>query len=113
MPKPSLTVICTYRVQRPREKDFLRLLRAHWPALRRLGLVTTEPSVAYRGEEERGHPFYVEIFTWKSARAVRGAHAHPEVAAIWEPMGTMCEPRGSRPAMEFPHVARVKLGRGA
>jgi len=113
MPTTNLTVICIYRVRQPREKAFLRLLRAHWPALRRLGLATDEPSVVYRGEEERGHPFYVEIFTWKSARAVQGAHSHPEVAAIWEPMGTMCEARGGRPGMEFPHVARVKLGRAA
>lgn len=112
MAKSKLTVLCTYRVKKAREKEFLRLLRAHWPALHRLGLATDEPSLAYR-REENGGPVYHEIFTWKSVRAVKSAHAYPEVAAIWEPMERLCEARGALPAMEFPHVAPVKLGRGA
>src|SRR5262249_12245714 len=111
MAKTKLTVVCTYRVRSAREKAFLGLLRRHWPALRRLDLVTEEPASAWRGEETDGRPFYVEIFTWKSASAVRSAHSFPAVAAIWEPMETMCEARGERPAMEFPHVAPVNLGR--
>ena len=113
MAKTNLTVVCTYRVKKAREKDFLRLLRGHWRTLHRLGLVTDEPSVVYRGEEESTGLFYLEIFSWKSARAVASAHEFPEVMAVWEPMEKLCETRGERPAMEFPHVAPVKLGRGA
>jgi hypothetical protein len=103
------TVICHYRVIPGREKEFEALLQRHWKTLSRLGAVTDEPSVAYRGEDEKGRPFFVEIFHWKSARAFEMAHQHPEVLAIWEPMDRLCEPRDGRPNMEFPHVERVAL----
>jgi hypothetical protein len=108
----ALTVICTYRVKKRREKEFLDLLRRHWRTLHRLGLTTAEPSRIYRGEEGRGHPYFVEIFGWRNARAVAHAHQYADVAAVWEPMEKLCEARAGRPAMEFPHVTPVKLGRG-
>src|SRR5215470_12175788 len=113
MANSDLTVLCTYRVQKRQEKSFLRLLRGHWGTLHRLGLTSDTPSIVYRGEEDGGAPFYVEIFSWKSARAVRSAHEYPEVMAVWEPMEKLCEERGGRPATEFPHVVPVKLARGA
>ena len=29
--------------------------------------------------------------------------------AIWEPMGGLCEARGGKPAMSFPHVQRAEI----
>ena len=37
------------------------------------------------------------------------AHESPEVMAIWEPMGALCEERDGRPSMEVPHVERMKI----
>ncbi len=106
------TVICTFRVKRGRASAFLCLLKAHWPTLRRLGLVTPEPSRVYRGKDDSGKSYFVEIFTWKSPAAVEFAHRSPEVMAVWEPMGRHVEKRLGRPAWEFPHVVPVKAGRG-
>jgi hypothetical protein len=106
------TVICTFRIKRGRERAFVGLLKSHWPTLRRLGLVTPEPSRVYRGRDGSGKSYFVEIFTWKSAAAVDVAHRSPEVMAIWEPMGNHVEKRLGRPGWEFPHVAPVKIGRG-
>lgn len=106
MTEPT-TVLCTYRVQPEREVEFLNAIKGHWPKLRELGLATPEPAVIYRGEDARGRPFVVEIFTWSSSDAVERAHAHPEVLALWEPLGELCEARGVLPGMEFPHVARL------
>ena len=102
------TVIATYRVQKAREKEFLELLGRHHPALLELGLVTPDPPVVYRAEEEDGAPTYFEIFTWASGDAPNIAHETPEVMAIWEPMGALVEERGGRPSLEFPHVERVE-----
>ena len=99
------TVIATYRVRAANEADFVALLRTHYPTLQRLGLVTAEPPVIYRGEEE-GAPTYYEIFTWRDAEAPEVAHQTPDVMAIWEPMGALLESRDGRPEMEFPHVTR-------
>jgi quinol monooxygenase YgiN len=105
------TVICTFRVKKGRERAFEKLLRAHWPTLRRLGLVTAEPSRAYRGKDAAKKPYYVEIFTWKSPAAVDVAHRSPEVMAVWETLGNHVEKRLGRPAWEFPHVVPLKAGR--
>ncbi len=103
------TCLCTYRVKADKEVEFRELLARHWPKLRELGMATAEPSVIYRGEDEKRRPFYVEIFSWISAGAVEKAHQHPEVMAVWEPMDALCEAREGRPNMEFPQVERVSL----
>ncbi len=101
------TVICHYRVKPGNEEQFEALLEAHWPTLQRLGLVTDQPSQHFKGQEQdNGQPIYFEIFDWLDG-AVDRAHEHPEVMAIWEPMDALCEARGSKPNMEFPHVTRM------
>lgn len=106
------TVICLYRVKKGAERKFTRLLGRHWPLLRRLGLVTARKPKHFRGAERDGKPLFVEIFDWRDGAAAEQAHEHPEVMAVWEPMGTLCEARDGRPAMEFPHVQPLEvLGR--
>ena len=103
---PNL-VICQYRVKAGAESAFEELLAAHWPTLHRLGLVTDEPSQQFRGTEQRSaEPLYVEIFEWLDG-AVDRAHEHPDVMRIWEPMDTLCEARGDKLNMEFPHFERI------
>lgn len=97
------TVICTFRVQPGQEAAFEGLLARHWPTLRKLGLATETPTQLFKGSEEGG-TFYVEIFEWRSREAAGLAHDQPEVMAIWEPMGGLCEGRGGKQAMSFPHV---------
>src|SRR5690554_3264571 len=96
------SVFCHYRVAAGEGADFEALLRRHWPTLHRLLLVTDQPARCYKGQEEDGGPLYIEIFEWLDG-AVERAHEHPDVMAIWEPMGGLCGARGGRPGMEFPH----------
>jgi quinol monooxygenase YgiN len=102
------TVVCTYRVKKGKEAAFRRLLKRHWPTLRRRGLVEDERPRHYRGSDGPGRTFFVEIFTWKGEEAVKAAHESPEVASIWEPMGALVENRNGRPGMEFPHVEPLR-----
>ena len=104
------TVIAIYRVRADKEDEFLGLLRKHHPSLHKLGLVTDDKPVVYRGmEDEGGGPIVFEIFSWKDAEAPNTAHQLPEVMKIWEALGTMVEERGGRPKFEFPHVSRLDL----
>jgi hypothetical protein len=103
------TVICLYRVAAGNEAAFVELLERHWPTLHELGLVTDDPPLHYRGAEREGEPLFVEVFAWKSEDAAGLAHDHPDVMAIWEPMGKLTESRGGRPNMEFPHVQPIQI----
>jgi hypothetical protein len=101
-----VTAMCTYRVKRGDEGKFETLLKSHWPALRKLNLVTEAPSQMFRGSDEGG-TYYVEILDWWDADAPNQADSFPEVMRIWEPMGSLVESRDKRPAMEFPLVSRL------
>ena len=103
------TVIAIYRVRADKEDEFLGLMRQHHPSLRRLGLVTEDRPVVYRGTEKGGGPIVFEIFSWKDEQASSAAHQLPEVMKIWEAMGTMVEEREGRPKFEFPHVSRLDI----
>lgn len=97
-------VICTYRVKKGLENDFFKLMVSHYPTLLDMGLVVEGSHQMYEGVDASGGVFFNEIFAWVDAAAVETAHNHEKVQAIWGPMAEMCEERGGRPAMEFPHV---------
>lgn len=103
----SYVAICTYRVKPGKDREFLALLRRHWPTLRDLELAENTPSLMFRGSDESGGTVFTEILTWRNETAPNRAHEVPAVMAIWEPMGMCCEARLGRPPMEFPHVERI------
>ncbi|HKN15094.1 MAG TPA: hypothetical protein VJX68_18040 [Candidatus Binatus sp.] len=70
-------VVCTYRVKAGREKDFIELLKRHWPTLRKLGLVNEQPRMALQGRDTDKTSCFVEVFAWKD-RGFEGAHKHPK-----------------------------------
>lgn len=107
--KPQ-TVICRYKVKAGKEEEMIQLLEKHWPTLHAAGLTTNDKPVIYRsipsGNPDRDHDAqgtFIEIFSWKNGRSAGIAHETPEVMAVWEPMGAICE------EMEFPHVERLDI----
>ena len=96
-------------VQAGKQDEFLGLLAKHWPIMRKLGLAAETEPVTWRGDEEGGGALFAEFFTWADETASERAHELPEVMAIWEPMGALCESRGGCPPMEFPGVERIQV----
>lgn len=110
MKNQPITVICSYRVKKGREREFKELLKTHWPALREAGLATDREPVFFQGDDGGKGPHFVEIFEWLDEEAPRIAHGTPEVMAVWEPMGKLVESRGeNRPALDFPHFRATTL----
>ncbi len=106
----AVTVICRYTVKAGHEAEMENLLSKHWPALHAQGLVTEDRPKIYRGLASKkpgstpGAEFvYIEIFAWKSEDAPATAHQLPEVMAVWEPMGAICD------QMDFPHFKLLNL----
>lgn len=104
-----VTSLCLYRVKPGSEPAFRVLLAKHWPTLRRVGLAADVPSQIYQGLEREGEPIFVELLHWKEAGGADRAHEIPDVMAVWEPMGKLCEARGGRPSMEFPVVEPLDI----
>jgi hypothetical protein len=102
-----ITSFAHYRVREDSVDDFLALVGKHGPVLRRLGLITDEPTRVYLGKEKSGGPLVIEVFEWVDEEASGRAHTHPEVSEVWEAMGPMCEDRDGRPPFEFPNLRLV------
>ena len=102
------TAMCIYQVKPGQETAFESLLARHWPVLHGLELVTGQPSARFRGKSADDSTFYVEFLEWCDQDSAATAHELPEVAAIWEKMGPLCEDRNGRPAMEFPEVVKIE-----
>ncbi len=95
--------ICQYHVKQGHEAEMEALLAKHWPALRKVGLASEDPPLIFRGlpsgktDDRHGATgVYIEIFSWAQENSPQLAHEMPEVMAIWEPMGAICE------TMDFP-----------
>ena len=81
-------MLCTYVPKKGKEKELFALVEKHWPTLSKLGLVTKDPAKLYKAYDIRKQqPYFVEIFSWKTADSSDIAHQTPEVMAVWEPMG--------------------------
>lgn len=97
-----ITVICTYDVKPDQRHAFRALLARHWSTLNEAGLVSGAPSRLLTGYDDGKEDRIVEIFDWKSREASATAHQLPEVMAVWEPMGQMCE------SMNFQHFTALE-----
>jgi len=91
-----VTSLCIYRVKPGSEGAFKKLLAKHWPTI-------------YQGSEGEKQPIFVELLNWKDEHGAERAHELPDVMAVWEPMGKLCEPRAGRPPMEFPIVEPIEV----
>lgn len=91
-PQAPVMNIVTYVPKQGKEAELLALVKKHEPALRQVGLVTSEPFRVWKAYDIRKHrEQYIEHFVWKDGNASDVAHQTPEVMAIWEPMGPLLE----------------------
>jgi len=90
--RPPVTVLVTYRPKKGKEAKFFTLLKRHWPALKRAGLVAPGHPRIWRAIDKRTRrTYFVEMFDWKDAHASDTAHRTPEVMAVWGPMEPLLE----------------------
>jgi len=79
-------VIAAYKPKPGFEAALLALTIEHVPYLRALGLVTDRPPLAMRAKDGT----ILEVFEWRDEGTAR-AHGMPEIHALWEKYGAVCE----------------------
>jgi hypothetical protein len=108
LPGPGTETIHSVAHVKPgHEAEYSKLSGEAWALYKRLNLVTGRPHVVLRGVDEKGRPYFVEIFTWKSPDIPD--HAPPEVKAIWQQLEQACERRDGRPGIDFAEVTALAL----
>lgn len=91
-PHLPVTNMVTYVPKKGKEAELLALVKKHEPALRKIGLVTSEPFRLWKAFDIRKQrTSFVEYFQWKDGHSSDVAHQTPEVMAVWEPMGPVLE----------------------
>jgi hypothetical protein len=98
--------LVVYKVKKGHDAEFRKLLAKHWPTLKALGLVTSDPARIWRGENIRSDfdgSTWIEMFSWKEEGSANLAHQTPEVMKVWEPMGPMLA------GMDILHIEQEQL----
>ena len=106
LPGPGTeTIYSIAHVKRGMEAQYAELSAKSWAIYRKLDLVLPAPHVVIRGVDSENLPYFVEIFTWKSAEIPD--HAPAEVRAVWQQLENACEKRNGRPGIDFTEVTAV------
>jgi quinol monooxygenase YgiN len=88
-PVPTLVI---YRPKKGKDQELAALVKKHEPALRSVGLITSDPVRTWRAHDKRKDTdCFVELMTWRDGEASGLAHQTPEVMAVWETMGPVLE----------------------
>src|SRR5688572_32517404 len=91
-PEAPVANIVTYIPKAGKAAELLALIKKHEPALRKVGLVTSEPFRVWKAYDIRKQrELFYEHFVWKDGNSSDVAHQTPEVMAVWEPMGPVLE----------------------
>ena len=91
-PEAPVTNMVTYVPKPGKEAELLELVKKHEPALRQVGLVTSEPFRLWKAYDIRKKRVqFIEYFVWKDGNSSDVAHQTPEIMAVWEPMGPVLE----------------------
>lgn len=80
-------VIACYRPFPGKAKELEKLMKSHLPTLKGQGLVTDRVSIMMQAEDGT----IIEVFEWKSKKAIEAAHTNPEVLKMWEAYNQVCE----------------------
>jgi hypothetical protein len=108
LPGPETETVHTIaHIKAGHEAEYARLSAQTWSTYTRLGLVLPHPHIVLRGSDEKGRPYFIEVFTWKSPDIPD--HAPPQVRALWNQLEQQCEPRDGRPGIDFETVTVVDV----
>src|SRR5262249_39606803 len=80
-------VIACYKPKRGKERKLAELMRDHVSILRSQGLATDRDSIIMKAKNRT----IIEVFEWKSRRAIKQAHSNPVVLKMWERYSAVCD----------------------
>jgi hypothetical protein len=83
----GIIVIASYKPKPGKEKALDLLMEDHVKKLQNEGLVTDRPSITMKSQEGN----IIEIFEWKSQKAIETAHSNPVVLKLWKDYAEVCE----------------------
>ncbi|MBK8983820.1 MAG: hypothetical protein IPM38_16250 [Ignavibacteria bacterium] len=82
----GIIVIACFKPKEGKEEELLEVIKDHMPVLKKEGLITERDSVVMRS----GNGSILEVFEWKSQKAIDLAHENPNVLELWKRFENVC-----------------------
>ncbi len=79
--------IVGYKAFKGKETELLELIKTHWQKLDEESLVSKRKSIIMQSSNGT----IIEVFGWKSKKAIEKAHSNPVVNKMWEDYSKVCE----------------------
>jgi len=79
-------VICVYKPRRGKGAALRRVLQKHLRVLWREGLAAKRKPYLMRA----ANGAYIEVFEWRSEKAIERAHGNPAILAMWREFEACC-----------------------
>jgi hypothetical protein len=79
--------IVAYTPKAGKSEQLLAAVRKHLSVLQEQHLVTERPGYVMRAADGS----IIEVFEWRSAKAIQEAHGNPAVQALWAEFGAACD----------------------
>lgn len=80
-------VIVAYKPFKGKENQLMELSKSHWKTLHDLGLVSDRKPILMQAKDET----VIEVFGWKSKKAMEEAHSNPTVNKMWSAYAEVCK----------------------
>lgn len=80
-------VISAYKPKPGKEDGLLEVLKTHLPILRKENLITGREGILMKAKNGT----YIEVFEWKSSKAIEQAHSNEAVLEMWKKFDEVCE----------------------
>lgn len=104
------TVMIRLQVKPGAEQALTDVLARHYDVARRLGLVVAgAPHVTMRSVDDQDKPYFIEIFTWRSADVPD--HAPAEITQIWKDMTALVESRDGHDGLDITPMVSLTPGK--
>ena len=80
-------VIVAYKPKDGKSEELEKLVKEHYPVLKKEGLVTDRKPIIAKSSDGS----IIEIFGWKSAESIAKAHENQIIQQLWENFSRVCE----------------------
>lgn len=100
--EPPETILAYAYPKDGKETELETVIKENIAIMKKLDVIEAAPVILLRAKDKKERPYFVTIFTWRSASIPD--NAPPEIKKSWAAMNALVEPREGHRGIEFEEV---------
>jgi hypothetical protein len=104
--EPPETILSYFYPKDGKDAELAQALRDNIAIMKKLDVIEASPVVLLRATDAKERPYFVEIFTWRSAGIPDAAP--PEIRKSWATLESLCEARDGKRGIVFDVVELLR-----